>query len=188
MARSTTARTARTAATKARTAPARVKKKSAAPARTRAAKRATPRRTVSARAAPSGAAVKKKGTTKKRTAHRAPRRTRASAARRGGAYARARKIRRGAVRSIPIRITAAPPEKCFWVHDGPVLSSIADLSRVLKVMPPAQFFHHVNSEKNDFARWVEDVFGETMLARRLRRTKTRAGAYRVVQSFVALHR
>ena len=69
-----------------------------------------------------------------------------------------------------------------------MLSSIADLSRVLKVLSPAQFAHHVNEEKNDFARWVEDVFGEKMLAHRLRRAKTRAGTYRVVQSFVALRR
>ena len=41
-------------------------------------------------------------------------------------------------------------------------------------MPEWVFAHHVNSEKNDFATWINDVFGERWLAAKVRSAKTKA--------------
>lgn len=48
-----------------------------------------------------------------------------------------------------------------------VLRSLDDLSEAINLIDPETFQAHVNEGKNDFASWVEHVFGEVELAQQL---------------------
>ena len=65
------------------------------------------------------------------------------------------------------------PEKAFWVNNGPIVKSIIELTTAAKNLTIAQFMHHVNSAKNDFAKWVGEVIRDSELAQQLRRIKTK---------------
>lgn len=65
------------------------------------------------------------------------------------------------------------PAEHFRVQGGPILPSALALRAYLRTIPQQQFDAHVGAGKNDFANWIEHVFGETALARRLRSCTTR---------------
>jgi hypothetical protein len=72
------------------------------------------------------------------------------------------------------------PEKSFWMSDGRTLKNLKDLKEALETMSQEVWNSHVNSEKNDFANWVEGVFGEKQLGLSLRKVKSpRTAAKRV---------
>lgn len=75
-------------------------------------------------------------------------------------------------------------EKCFWVHDGPMLSDLKDLLRSFSYMTDVQFAHHVTTEKNDFARWVEDILLDSECAKALRKARTQKKATKVVERYL----
>ena len=52
------------------------------------------------------------------------------------------------------------------------LCSLDELSEAISLIDLETFQRHVNGEKNDFANWVEHVFGEKALADRLREFPT----------------
>ena len=80
-------------------------------------------------------------------------------------------------------LVIAPPEKCFWVHYGPVLKDLRELRDALAgQMSEAQFAYHVQAERNDFANWVAQVLEEPACARALRLTRTVAGALGAVEA------
>ena len=76
-----------------------------------------------------------------------------------------------------------PPEKCFWVWNGPILKDLPELARALDVVSDEQFYYHVNAHKNDFAKWVEEVLGQKTLAKKLRAAKTRAAVRKALASY-----
>jgi hypothetical protein len=57
-------------------------------------------------------------------------------------------------------------------EDERKLRTLDDLSEAINLIDPETFQLHVNKEKNDFASWVEHVFGETALAEELRKFPT----------------
>jgi hypothetical protein len=65
-----------------------------------------------------------------------------------------------------------PEGKEFQLVSGEILKSLDDLSEAINLIDPEVFQHHVNPEKNDFATWVEGVFGEHELAHQLREHPT----------------
>lgn len=71
-----------------------------------------------------------------------------------------------------LSLVEAPDEQCFWVQDGKILRNLDDLQKALKEMSDETFRYHVNQEKNDFAKWVEEVLQDTILAKQLRQVKT----------------
>lgn len=52
------------------------------------------------------------------------------------------------------------------------LRTLDDLSEAINLIDPETFRKHVNKDKNDFASWVEHVFGEADLAAQLRKFPT----------------
>lgn len=52
------------------------------------------------------------------------------------------------------------------------LRTLDDLSEAINLIDPDTFHVHVNEEKNDFANWVQHVFGEVELAEQLRKFPT----------------
>ncbi len=69
----------------------------------------------------------------------------------------------------------------FWVNNGPVLAGVGELKTALLAMSDEQFAHHVTAEKNDFAKWVEEVLGDGQSAQALKRAKTRKAAARSIK-------
>lgn len=53
------------------------------------------------------------------------------------------------------------------------LYSIQELLYELEKMPDEVFSHYVNEQKNDFANWIEGVFGLSDLANRIRHTNSK---------------
>ena len=78
-------------------------------------------------------------------------------------------------------LSAVQPEKAFWVNNGPVLKSLEEFAAALKKLKPEQFLHHVNKQKNDFAKWISEVVGDAILAQRIRVLKTREAMAKAVQ-------
>lgn len=67
----------------------------------------------------------------------------------------------------------APQEHHFVVADGRKLKNIIELADALETMSEEIFRHHVNDFKNDFSKWVKDVFYEHSLAEDIARAKNR---------------
>lgn len=65
-----------------------------------------------------------------------------------------------------------PEGQSFKLVTGQELWSLDDLSEAINLIDPDTFMAHVNAEKNDFANWVDGVFGEHLLAEYLRRYPT----------------
>ena len=57
--------------------------------------------------------------------------------------------------------------------DGSRLRSLKALEMALLTMPESEYSHHVGADKNDFANWVEHVFGLRDLANKLRSATSR---------------
>lgn len=65
---------------------------------------------------------------------------------------------------------------CFWLHNGPALASLKDLSNTFPKMSNDQFTYHANKTKNDFASWVEFVLLDPECANNLRKCNNKASA------------
>ena len=83
------------------------------------------------------------------------------------------------------RMAVVAGSMCFWVNNGPVLSSLRDLNAALVKMSDGQFNYHVNGKKNDFAAWVKAVLKEEACARALFKAKTKRLALKAVKSAVS---
>lgn len=80
-------------------------------------------------------------------------------------------------------LTIAAPEACFWVHHGPVLSSLRDLHDALaQGITDEQYSYHASNGKNDFSVWIEHVLGDSACAKKLRSVKKRSTALSVLDA------
>jgi hypothetical protein len=66
--------------------------------------------------------------------------------------------------------SVAQKDKYFWVVDGTVIRSVKEMAYAVDAMDLNVFHHHVNNERNDFANWVEGIFGLKNLGMELRGT------------------
>lgn len=74
------------------------------------------------------------------------------------------------------------PEEAFWVHHGPVVSSVAELMEALVDMSDEQYEYHTKRSGNDFAAWLRDCFGKEALASRIETAMTRTKAVQALRS------
>ena len=74
-----------------------------------------------------------------------------------------------------------PEDKKFWVCDGRVLRNRFELAAALKNMNTGTYGYHANKNKNDFAKWVNDIMGDKKLADALLKAKNSALAAREVE-------
>ena len=72
-------------------------------------------------------------------------------------------------------------KKCFQIFKGGTLSNLPDLLRALQNITEIQFYHHVNTEKNDFALWVEEVLLDSECAQNLRHSQTLKTSITVIE-------
>jgi len=66
-------------------------------------------------------------------------------------------------------VPQAPPEHYFVLADGRVLKDYKELADIMDDLADNVYLHHVNKERNDFAKWIEDIFQDKELAERLRK-------------------
>ena len=57
----------------------------------------------------------------------------------------------------------------FWTCHGTIVKNIYDLKSTIRGLNEYAFRYHVNEDnkKNDFAEWINDVLGDSKLAKRL---------------------
>ncbi len=75
-----------------------------------------------------------------------------------------------------------PEDKSFWLFGGKRLYSMKDLAAALKDMDKQTFLYHVTSEKNDFAKWVQEVILDDELGGALGKVKAKSSMSRMVSS------
>ena len=73
-------------------------------------------------------------------------------------------------------------EHSFWVCGGYILHNLLDLKDALLSMDNETFTHHVNSEKNDFAQWVDSILLDSELAQKLTKNKTASASAKTVEA------
>jgi alpha-amylase len=79
-------------------------------------------------------------------------------------------------------LSKVPPDKVFWLHDGRSLSGLEELRDALASMDQGLFQRHAQPGKNDFARWIIDVIGDTKLAKEMAKCRTAKSAFARVES------
>lgn len=77
------------------------------------------------------------------------------------------------------------PQKAFWSSDGKIFHNIVELGAGLKRMNAGAFSYHANANKNDFSKWIADVFGDDKLAEELLKAKNKADAAKKVWARIA---
>ncbi len=71
--------------------------------------------------------------------------------------------------------------RAFWVNNGHVIKNLDELKHALRTMDQKTFMHHLNKEKNDFAKWVVDVVGDTALGKSIAKAKTQKSAEKKIE-------
>jgi hypothetical protein len=65
------------------------------------------------------------------------------------------------------------PEKYFILCDGRKIKSGKELADILQLINDDMFKYHVTETKNDFSNWINDVFGERDLAKKIHTVRNR---------------
>lgn len=63
--------------------------------------------------------------------------------------------------------------QAFWFHSGPIAHSLEEMQKSITRLKKETFLHHVNKKKNDVALWVQYVIGDSELAAKLKKNKTK---------------
>ena len=80
--------------------------------------------------------------------------------------------------------TVMNPKKYFWMENGVVIRNLYEMSDALKVMDDELFKKHVSENKNDFAKWIADVFKNEHLTEKLKNAKTRKEIVDILEVFL----
>jgi hypothetical protein len=70
-----------------------------------------------------------------------------------------------------VKKAGIPPDKYFVLRSGTTIKDIESLALMLDSMDDSEFSFHVNDSKNDFANWIDDVFGRKDIADAIRPIK-----------------
>ena len=81
---------------------------------------------------------------------------------------------------IEAMLKSAGPGKFLSLRDGKVLHNISDLRTALVSMSSETFNYHVNFERNDFAAWILNVFGDKTLSEKVDSSTSKAQLIRVL--------
>ncbi len=79
---------------------------------------------------------------------------------------------------------AASVEHYFYLNNGTPLKNLAELIDQLVSMDQELFSYHVNKDKNDFANWIRDEFGNKELARRIKMARSPKGILKAISKYL----
>ena len=85
-------------------------------------------------------------------------------------------------KTVPSAASDVDPEKAFWLSDGRMLKNLRELASAFETMEDSVWDYHVTAEKNDFANWIENVFGQTQLGASIRKVKSPRTAAKRIQN------
>lgn len=74
----------------------------------------------------------------------------------------------------------------FYLKDGRIIKSIEELPDSLEIISKDIFEHHVNSYKNDFAKWIYDEFKENSLSSLIGNIKSKEEMIRVIRAYLKI--
>jgi hypothetical protein len=77
------------------------------------------------------------------------------------------------------------PREYFYCCNGIVIKTLQELPDFLEKADSQQFYLHVTEWKNDFAKWVYDVFGLPDLASLLGPVKSKEETVRIIRAYIA---
>jgi hypothetical protein len=64
--------------------------------------------------------------------------------------------------------------------------NIVELREAIAFMTDAEFEHHCNKDKNDFANWIEHCLDDTSLAGNLKKAATKDATLKVIDAHLSL--
>ena len=73
-----------------------------------------------------------------------------------------------------------PMWRAFWLHMHLVARNLEEFADGIGRISDDVFAYHVSGQKNDFAKWVQEVIGDSALARSLAGVSTKEDAARIV--------
>ncbi len=76
------------------------------------------------------------------------------------------------------------PENYFFLANGQIVKNLDELSLVIQRIDGSTFENHVTPYKNDFARWIYDVYMLKDLASEIGRIKSKEELARVLRAYV----
>ena len=77
-----------------------------------------------------------------------------------------------------------PPWQGFWFHMHLVAMNLAQFADGLEQISDEVFAYHLGGQKNDLARWVQEVVGDAELAAALKNVQNKEEAARVTRNRV----
>ncbi|MFA6603988.1 MAG: DUF5752 family protein [Patescibacteria group bacterium] len=77
-----------------------------------------------------------------------------------------------------------PMWKAFWFHMHLVAKNLEEFAAGLAAVNADIYAYHASGQKNDFAAWVQEVIGDSVLARRLEAASDQATAASIVRERV----
>jgi len=78
------------------------------------------------------------------------------------------------------------PDKYFRLENGVIIKGIEELPTVLEYHEKL-FYNHVNDHKNDFARWIYEVYNFHDLSERLKHVKSKEETVRLIRAYLKNH-
>lgn len=78
-----------------------------------------------------------------------------------------------------------PMWKAFWLHMHLVAKNLEEFGDGLATISDDVFAYHVSGQKNDLAKWVQEVIGDAVLARDLHNVENKEKAAKIVHARVA---
>ncbi|MEM4253943.1 MAG: transketolase C-terminal domain-containing protein [Candidatus Woesearchaeota archaeon] len=73
------------------------------------------------------------------------------------------------------------PEQYFRLWGGEIIKTVPELEEALKKMPQETFHHHVNKNRNDFSQWIQDCFGDKILAEELKKRNNKEAMAEIIK-------
>lgn len=74
------------------------------------------------------------------------------------------------------------PEEYFYMHNGVVIKNLHDLVDILEIIDEETFNFHVKHTKNDFSDWIRHIFKDTILADKIKNTKTKMEMIEILET------
>ncbi|MEM3373966.1 MAG: hypothetical protein QXE31_01975 [Candidatus Woesearchaeota archaeon] len=74
----------------------------------------------------------------------------------------------------------------FYLKDGRIIKTIEELPDILENTSDQVFYEHVNLYKNDFAKWVYEVFNENELSKLLGNIKSKEETIRTLRAYLKI--